>query len=1044
MKKSIQAILFSLVFLTSPLCLMAQQVSRDAAMTKALAFLTEQSTKPSAARGTVNKAPQLVLANNSEEIYIFNDEANGGYVVVSGDERMPDVLGYSLDGHYDADNIPCNMKAWLDGYAEQVIYLRNHPEANVKPRKTEQREEVSPLLRDMEWHQKYPFNCKCPLIEGEERAATGCTATAMAMIMYYHKWPKQTTDIIPGYTTRTLKIEMPDMPITEIDWDNMFDDYRPYFFWGKECTKEQEDAISTLMFLCGTSVKMDYNYLSGASLDEAKDALRLYFDYDDFVEGVGRSDFELEEWENIIYEELGNGRPVLYSGFKENYESGHAFVVDGYRDGYFHLNWGTNFAYLDDSDHYFLMMSDVDMPYSRGQYAVVGIQPAMPNSPRPYAVFDDGKLTLYYDQEIDNRQGTVIPHVRTCYDITKEIREKITECVIDKSFNNKRRSSLADLFYGCTALKSIKGIENLNTENVTDMSCMFYGCSGLTSLDVSGFKTDNVKYMGGMFFGCSGLTSLDVSNFRTDNVTEMADMFRGCSGLTSLDVSGFKTDNVRYMTEMFHGCSRLTSLDVSGFNTENVTYMGGMFQGCSGLTSLDLSGFKTDNVTDMRCMFSGCSNLTSLNLSGFKTDNVTSMGYMFCDCSGLTSLDLSGFRTDNVSNMWEMFSGCSALTSLDLSGFKTDNVTSMNRMFYRCSALTSLDVSGFKTDNVTYMEQMFYYCSALTSLDVSGFRTNNVTHMKEMFSGCSSLTSLDLSGFRTDNVTDMDYMFWNCSGLKSLDLSGFKTDNITHICGMFHDCSGLTSLDVSGFKTDNVTDLGGLFYGCSGLTSLDVSGFNTENVTNMSLMFQKCSGLTSLDVSGFKTDNVTDMSCMFYGCSGLPNLDLSGFNTNNVTYMNNMFCYCSGLTSLDLSGFKTDNVTDMSGMFDFSSLTTIYASERWNTANVNNQYDDMFFCCYNLVGGAGTKYSVYHTGLDYARIDGGPDNPGYFTYKEPPSQKQKKGDVNVDGKVNGTDIQTVINVIVDEDYVEEADVNNDNKVNGTDIQEIINIIVEEE
>lgn len=104
----------------------------------------------------------------------------------------------------------------------------------------------------------------------------------------------------------------------------------------------------------------------------------------------------------------------------------------------------------------------------------------------------------------------------------------------------------------------------------------------------------------------------------------------------------------------------------------------------------------------------------------------------------------------------------------------------------------------------------------------------------------------------------------------------------------------------------------------------------------------------------------------------------------------------------------------------------------------------MFVCCYNLVGGAGTKYSIDHTRLDYARIDGGPDNPGYFTYKAPPSQKQKKGDVNGDGKVNGTDIQTVINVIVDEDYVEEADVNNDNKVNGTDIQEIINIIVEEE
>ena len=633
MKKSIQAILFSLVFFTNPLCLMAQQVSKDAALQKALAFLTEQSTNSFAARGTVNKVPQLVLANNSEDIFIFNDEVNGGYVVVSGDERMPDVLGYSLNGHYDADAIPCNMKAWLDGYAEQVIYLRNHPEAEVKPRKTEQRKKISPLLGDISWDQWYPYNNKCPMIEGKH-APTGCVATAMAQVMYYHKWPKQTTDIIPGYTTISPKIEMPDMPITEIDWDNMFNKYS----YRNEYTKEQEDAISTLMFLCGVSTKMYYESdKSSAILAAAEEALRQYFDYDDFVEYLNRNDFELEDWEGIIYEELSNGRPVLYEGFSEI--GGHAFVVDGYNNGYFHVNWGWGGSKLIAGELYtecYYLLTDIG--YNFDQYAVVGIQPAMPNSPRPYAVFDEGEVTLYYDQEIDNRQGTVIPHVKSCSDIQWRVEVEITECVIDKSYYTINRRSLAGFFScrNCTALKSIKGIENLNTDNVTDMSYMFSGCSSLTSLDLSNFKTDNVTDMGGMLSGCSGLTSLDLSGFKTDNVTDMSYIFNGCSGLTSLDLSNFKTDNVTNMECMFELCSGLTSLDLSNFKTDNVTDMGGMFYGCSSLTSLDLSNFKTDNVTNLLDMFLGCSGLTTIYAGdGWSTANVRSGEYLFLDCTSL-------------------------------------------------------------------------------------------------------------------------------------------------------------------------------------------------------------------------------------------------------------------------------------------------------------------------------------------------------------------------------------------------------------------------
>ena len=406
------------------------------------------------------------------------------------------------------------------------------------------------------------------------------------------------------------------------------------------------------------------------------------------------------------------------------------------------------------------------------------------------------------------------------------------------------------------------------------------------------------------------------------------------------------------------------------------------FMKCSSLNSITgMENLNTANVTDMRYMFSGCSGLTSLDVSNFNTANVTWMNSMFDSCKSLTSLDVSSFNTVNVTSMSAMFQGCSALTSLDVSKFNTANVTDMSYMFYGCSGLTSLDVSNFNTANVTVMGYMFHGCSGLTSLDVSNFNTANVTNMRSMFDDCSGLTSHDVSNFNTANVTNMYNMFQGCSGLTSIDVSNFNTANVTSMGYMFSLCSGLTSLDVSNFNTANVTGMVYMFSGCSGLTSLDVSNFNTANVTGMYYMFQGCSGLTSLDVSKFNTANVTDMGDMFRGCSGLTSLDVSNFNTANVTSMSRMFDSCKSLTSIDVSNFNTANVTNMGLMFDgCSSLKTIYAGSEWSTAKVEIG-NGMFLNCTNLVGGAGTAYDANHNDYTYAHIDGGPDNPGYFTDK---------------------------------------------------------------
>ena len=212
----------------------------------------------------------------------------------------------------------------------------------------------------------------------------------------------------------------------------------------------------------------------------------------------------------------------------------------------------------------------------------------------------------------------------------------IVHIVFDKSFSTYTPTSLNSFFSSLTYLKTITGLEYLNTEKVTNMYRMFYKCSSLTSLDVTHFNTANVTDMGYMFYKCSSLTSLDVTHFNTANVTDMSYMFSSCSSLTSLDVTHFNTANVTNMSTMFNNCSKLTSLDVTHFNTAKVTNMYSMFAYCVTLTSLYLTNFNTEKVTSMGNMFSNCAALTTIYASSkFVTTLVSKSIGMFTNCEKL-------------------------------------------------------------------------------------------------------------------------------------------------------------------------------------------------------------------------------------------------------------------------------------------------------------------------------------------------------------------------------------------------------------------------
>ncbi len=453
---------------------------------------------------------------------------------------------------------------------------------------------------------------------------------------------------------------------------------------------------------------------------------------------------------------------------------------------------------------------------------------------------------------------------------------------------------------------------------------------------------------------------------------------------------------------MFQHLLALEELDLSYFDTSKATSFRGMFEGCEALTSIDVSNFNTSNVTNMSYMFATSGQYHQsrmvleeiIGLENFDTSNVTDMSNMFSGESEITNLNIENWDVSYVKNMSNMFYLNSSIETLDLSNWNTPRLTNMSNMFGGMDNLSSLDIHSFDTSKVTDMSGLFNSCVKLTNLNISNFDTSKVTSMESMFKN-TGVANLDLSSFDTSNVENMKNML-SSSKLRSVNISSFNTSKVTNMAGLLYGDGNLTSIDLSNINTSNVTNMIGMFHGCKALTALDLSHFDTSKVTTMSGMFAE-TNLTNLDLSSFDTSNVEDMSGMFANCKYLTYVNLSSFNTSKVTNMGIMFAYNTSMVTLDLSSFDTSSLTKMTsntyrqpegsivptykGMFEYmTSLTTIFVGENWNVSNVTDS-TNAFRYSSNLVGGAGTTYDANHTDKEYAHVDGGTSNPGYFTLK---------------------------------------------------------------
>ena len=499
----------------------------------------------------------------------------------------------------------------------------------------------------------------------------------------------------------------------------------------------------------------------------------------------------------------------------------------------------------------------------------------------------DTKIKLKFEEKVPKEEFEKIKKEKAYKTLDVNDGEIIGYLEQDKEGNNvvhiisyKEIKANKDCSFMFTVLniKSIEGLEKIDTSEVENMSSMFSGCSFEEELDLTGLNISNVKNMESMF-EWSNINSLKISTVDTSEVTNMSKMFKGCTVKEPLDLSKLDISNVTTMESMFEE-SNINSLKISTVDTKKVEKnMSKMFKKCMSLKSLDLSKLDTKNVTNMSEMFSNCSNITSLVLSSFNTSNVTDMSYMFFNCRYLPSLDLSKFNTSNVTDMKHMFEECRYLESLDLSNFDTSNVTNMEYMFFACNKLTTLNLSDWNPSKVTNMEYMFAGCSTLTTLNLSDWDTSNVTSMEGMFNECSALTTLNLSDWQPTSVTNMGYMFNECSALTTLNLSGWQPTSVSNMEYMFNMCSALTTLDLSGWDTSNV-----------------IGNLNTDKGLGMEGMFNECSALTTLNLSGWDTSNVINMKKMFFGCTLLNEIyGIDGFDLSSVKNMESIFESCHQL-----------------------------------------------------------------------------------------------------------------------------------------------------
>ena len=435
----------------------ADPISKESAQKIAEEFMTRKATSRGMKRAVRMQAVKPLQWNaqpSEASLYLFNASDGNGFVIVSGDDQTEPVLGYSETGTIDTENMPQNLRFWLQHYADQIAFLQRHNITMAK-RAIPNLGASIPVQLDCKWNQSPVYNAQCPMAyiyddpactqlhvfhddEGNTKTdpiqcVTGCAATALAQVLYMWKGegtvgttadiPAQ-TDVIRQDQTREgnvfwLKFSDYAIPAgTGIDWDNILPYYHllvpsdnGYRYEWVESTPEQQEAIASLMHICGAAMGMGYGVDLGSGSSASSIAGTLAAHTLGFANATAcfQEFYSYQEWAQLLYDELSVAKAVYFGGVKSA-GGGHAFVVDGYdSEDIFHINWGWGSM----SDGYFrLNVLDPDAQgaggvFSDGGYSNIqvfsrGIYPNAPAEAPDVHVMDfytKSMMPIYYEGE---------------------------------------------------------------------------------------------------------------------------------------------------------------------------------------------------------------------------------------------------------------------------------------------------------------------------------------------------------------------------------------------------------------------------------------------------------------------------------------------------------------------------------------------------------------------------------------------------------------------------------------------------------------------
>jgi len=836
--------------------------------------------------------------------YVFdvNESAGGGFVIVAGDDAVRPVLGYSDKGSYDENNLPPNFAWWMDELQQQIAYAQTHnlPQSKavgdewdsyLKGNISSSTSSAGPLIQT-QWDQGTPYNNLCPVAPDGYRCPTGCVITAMAQIMKYYNFPEQGGGQSQAYITTTLRISVPsiDFSATTYDWTNMLNTYT---YNGNE-TPQQQNAVATLMYHCGVSLKTNYTPDdSGASDTDVPIALTTYFGYSKNMQQKIRLDYDDIVWEDMLKAQIDAGFPVLYGG--NGYSGGHAFICDGYDNtNKFHFNWGWGGS----SDGYYVTTAlnpSYNYSFNDGQSMIIGIKPAL------------DRLT-----GLNVNAGTLSPAFRPyIFNYTVQV---------DASVESIDITGITDIS-GTTVTGNVTNLP-LKINDYTDVKITVANENG----DSQTYTISVVRGIAPPSFTWEVYNAAQITKFKLGVASGKLctiDWGDGSPQMTIIGNGGIYDYELAYLSHtydasgVYHVIIRDTDDEdspilallqneneteqdfyrITQINLHAASLLSRLSIKYAENTDLDVSQNK--QLSYLKWEYG---KLTNLNLS-----NNMALTHLYCFKNQLTNLDVS-----NDTVLTVLYCPSNQLTNLDISSCKA-----LTDLYCYENQLTNLNLSNNMA--LTHLE---CYDNQLTKLDIS-----NNTGLKNLNCSSNKLANLDVStntelwdlacndNYLTDlNVSNNNgLIFLSCDHNHLVDLNVNNNTELT-----FLSCY---NNQLAVLNINNTLKLECLDCGKNQLTNLDIS-----NNKALDHLYCNLNQLAKLNIN-----NNTALVYLFCDHNKLTQLDVS--NNTALTWLQ---CYNNQLIGLDVSNNSAleyvlckDNAISLADLYAISQRNIVYKDLGW-------------------------------------------------------------------------------------------------------------------